>query len=529
MLRRSPTIPHAPSTLVRSYNSWHGSRGGRRLVGGLAGLIGVGLGTSVALWSSVSHFLGDCEVSTGQQLPEESVLSSPKDQTTRLQAVITEARDLVQRVKDEVGAPGVVVGVSVDGKEVWTEGFGFSDVENRVKCHPATIMRIASISKPLTMAALATLWQEGKVDLDKPVQEYVPSWPVKTFQGETVTITTRHLVSNLAGIRHYEKKKGKDKVDKEQQNKITKEETESSYKQLIGENKDDSEKKHSGTEVGKSDTTQAGKKGTRGKGEFALKEYYIKKHYKSVTDALSLFKDDPLMSRPGTEFLYSTHGWTLVSAVVEGAAKTDFLKVMNKMFRDLGMFHTSADLNEPIIYHRSRYYTHNDKGRLVNCPYVDNSYKWAGGGFISNIHDLLKFANAMLYSFQCCDVTSKIKLAPGYLKCDTMAKVWGPAANTKCSWDKDADGYYGMGWGVIPNKVEYGHGREQRFYVSHTGGAVGASSVLLVLPPKPSTETVVDSLPPRGVVVAILCNLQGVNLNPLALQMAKNFEELTTE
>ncbi|XP_035694837.1 serine beta-lactamase-like protein LACTB, mitochondrial [Branchiostoma floridae] len=529
MHRRSPTVHFTPPTLVRSYTSWHGSGGSRRLVRGLAGLIGVGLGTSVVVWSSVSHFLSDCEEPTAQQPSEEGALSTTKDQTTRLQTVITEARDLVQRVKDEVGAPGIVVGVSVDGKEVWTEGFGYSDVENRVKCHPATIMRIASISKPLTMAALATLWQEGKVDLDKPVQEYVPSWPVKTYQGETVTITTRHLVSNLAGIRHYEKNKGKDKNDKEQQNKVTKEERESSYLRLIGEKKDDPEKKQSSTEVGKSDTTKAGKKGSQGKGEFALKEYYIKKHYKNVTDSLSLFKDDPLMSRPGTEFLYSTHGWTLVSAVVEGAAKTDFLKVMNKMFRDLGMFHTSADLNEPIIYHRSRYYTHNERGRLANCPYVDNSYKWAGGGFISNVHDLLQFANAMLYSFQCCNCTSKNKLAPGYLKCDTMRKMWGPAANTKCSWDKTADGYYGMGWGVIPNKVEYGHGREQRFYVSHTGGAVGASSVLLILPPKQSTETVTDSLPPTGVVVAILCNLQGVNLNPLALEMAKNFEELTTE
>ncbi|KAI8494774.1 hypothetical protein Bbelb_273790 [Branchiostoma belcheri] len=519
MHRRSPTIPSTPFTLVRSYNSRHGSGAARRFVGGLAGLIGVGLGTSAVLWSTASHFLSDCEEPAGKQLSEEDVLAPPKDQTTRLQTVITEARDLVQRVKDEVGAPGMVVGVSVDGKEVWTEGFGYSDVENRVKCHPATIMRIASISKPLTMAALATLWQEGKVDLDKPVQEYVPSWPVKTFQGETVTITTRHLVSNLAGIRHYEKNKGKDKVDKEQQNKITKEE----------ENKGDREKKQAGTEVEKSDTTQAGKKSTRGKGDSACKEFYIKKHFKNVTDSLSLFKDDPLMSRPGTEFLYTTHGWTLVSAVVESAAKTDFLKVMNKMFRDLGMFHTSADLNEPIIYHRSRYYTHNDKGRLINCPYVDTSYKWAGGGFISNIHDLLQFANAMLYSFQSCSSNSENKLAPGYLKCDTMAKVWGPAANTKCSWDKNADGYYGMGWGVIPNKVEYGHGRKQRFYVSHTGGAVGASSVLLVLPPKHSTDTLVDSLPPKGVVVAILCNLQGVNLNPLALEMAKNFEELTTE
>ncbi len=37
---------------------------------------------------------------------------------------------------------------------------------------------------------------------------------------------------------------------------------------------------------------------------------------------------------------------------------------------------------------------------MRNAPYVDNSYKWAGGGFLSNVQDLVKFGNAMLFSYQ---------------------------------------------------------------------------------------------------------------------------------
>lgn len=55
-------------------------------------------------------------------------------------------------------------------------------------CSPNTVMRIASISKSLTMAALAKLWEDGKVDLDQPVQSYVPTFPTKTFEGQTVCI-----------------------------------------------------------------------------------------------------------------------------------------------------------------------------------------------------------------------------------------------------------------------------------------------------------------------------------------------------
>lgn len=47
-----------------------------------------------------------------------------------------------------------------------------------------------------------------------------------------------------------------------------------------------------------------------------------------------------------------------------------------------------------------RYYSRNARGNLKNVPYVDNSCKWAGGGLLSTVGDLLLFGNAMLYSYQ---------------------------------------------------------------------------------------------------------------------------------
>lgn len=49
-------------------------------------------------------------------------------------------------------------------------------------------MRIASISKPLTAASVARLWEDGKIDLDAPVQKYVPEFPEKLFEGEKVSV-----------------------------------------------------------------------------------------------------------------------------------------------------------------------------------------------------------------------------------------------------------------------------------------------------------------------------------------------------
>ena len=66
---------------------------------------------------------------------------------------------------------------------------GWADVENHVACTPLTSMRIASISKSITMSLVAKLHQEGLLDLDKSVQEYVPEWPAKYYKGNKVSIS----------------------------------------------------------------------------------------------------------------------------------------------------------------------------------------------------------------------------------------------------------------------------------------------------------------------------------------------------
>ena len=67
-------------------------------------------------------------------------------------------------------------------------GFGFGNLELRSRCEPDSVMRIASVSKPITMAIVAKLWENGKLDLDKPVHEYVKDWPEKTFKDEKVKL-----------------------------------------------------------------------------------------------------------------------------------------------------------------------------------------------------------------------------------------------------------------------------------------------------------------------------------------------------
>ena len=56
----------------------------------------------------------------------------------------------------------------------------------------------------------------------------------------------------------------------------------------------------------------------------------------------------------GTKYLYSTYGWTLLSAVVEGASGKKFPEIMKDFFKQLGLENTYLDENKPLIYNRAR-------------------------------------------------------------------------------------------------------------------------------------------------------------------------------
>ena len=77
----------------------------------------------------------------------------------------------------------------------------------------------------------------------------------------------------------------------------------------------------------------------------------------------------------------------------------------------------------------------------------------------------------------------------------------------------------------ILGKEEYAFAKKQNFITAHTGGAVGASSVLLIFPTNDDKKSCEKTIP-KGVVVAIICNMQNVGLFKLAQDVAKTFEKL---
>ena len=100
--------------------------------------------------------------------------------------------------KERNHLPGLTYTVVREGAIVRERGFGLADVETGVTATPATVYPIASLTKSLTAVAVFQLIESGRLDLDAPVQHYLPSYP----RAEP-PMTTRHLLWHSSGIRHY--------------------------------------------------------------------------------------------------------------------------------------------------------------------------------------------------------------------------------------------------------------------------------------------------------------------------------------
>ena len=100
----------------------------------------------------------------------------------------------------EQGAPSLAVAVAREGKILWAEGFGWADRARRVPADAHTPYSLASISKPITATGLMALVEKGKVDLDRPVEEYLSGGRINGRAGAAEDATVRRVAQHRAGL-----------------------------------------------------------------------------------------------------------------------------------------------------------------------------------------------------------------------------------------------------------------------------------------------------------------------------------------
>jgi serine beta-lactamase-like protein LACTB len=242
-----------------------------------------------------------------------------------------QAADYLQQLFRSSSTPAISVAVASKGRIVFSQGAGIVDLDNLVPATGNSVYNIGSVSKVITAVAILQLLEQGKISLADPIQKYVPGFPDK---GSPITL--KHLLTHTSGIRHYRKTDFPDSEDNENKRPIA-----------------------------------------------------------TFEEAIKIFKDDPLLFKPGEYYSYSSYAVNLLQGVVEKVTGMPFEDYMRQhVWMPAAMLNTSFDVPERIVPHRAKSYRV-EKGRALNYYYNDLTYKLASGGMISTVDDLVRLGTAL--------------------------------------------------------------------------------------------------------------------------------------
>ncbi len=313
------------------------------------------------------------------------------------------AQVLLYGVRDQWNLPSISISVGYKGELIWSEAVGYSDLKAHKPVSLETTYRIGSISKSLTAVSLMRLIQEKNISIDDTVQLLTPA-----LLSDKQPITIKQIASHTSGFRHYN--------------------------------------------YGPS---------------YFYKELIERKQYSSVEESINGFINEPLLFNPGTQFLYSTNGYSVLARFMEEFSGESYQNLMNELLLDnLNLDSTileDTDTNNRT--NRATFYLKAPFDSYLEAPEVNNSSKWAGGGFLSTPSDLAKFGNALL--------SGQILTKP------LLETLFTPVALSDGSMNPQ---YYAIGWRSDVTSLTVNDIKKPYRTVHHGGTSAGSMGFLLLFP-----------------------------------------------
>ncbi|MFK7769267.1 MAG: serine hydrolase domain-containing protein [Mariniblastus sp.] len=323
--------------------------------------------------------------------------------------------------------PGATVAVGYEGKIIYERGFGFSDLERKIKMNPDSLLRIASISKPLTGAAIAQLIDRDQLKLtDKvfDVLDFLPEYPKSTtpkpIEPDFKKITIEQLLHHTAGF-----------------------DRSASFDPMFRSS--------------------------------AVAKSFQKRLPINQMDIIGYMMSRPLDFQPGEKMAYSNFGYCLLGRVIEKISGQNYEEyVQEKILHPVGADRTILGRSleglrakdEVKYYLRKQNFTSSVVGGTKRVKAQYGSWNQEAldshGGWISSASDLVRFASAFdnpnrspLMSKSAID---SVFAAPTYFKRTNQQR------------------YYGFGWSIFKRDPA---NKPNIFNAYHTGSLPGTSTILV--------------------------------------------------
>lgn len=214
------------------------------------------------------------------------------------------------------------------------------------------------------------------------------------------------------------------------------------------------------------------------------------RHFESVTASLDRFKNDDLVAEPGTQYRYSSPGYTILGCAIEGATGTSYESfVREHIFAPAGMINTIPDdartpsPSGTAYFSKGLLYKATGKfARRTGAQSIDVSDRLPAGGLLSTVDDMMRFAIALQY---------------GHLVSDSTRELMWARQHTS---DGKPLQFYGLGW-LVGDADSL---RPKRVW--NDGG-------------QPGTRTFLYLRPTQGIIIALMTNMDGAACEELVPQI----------
>jgi CubicO group peptidase (beta-lactamase class C family) len=107
---------------------------------------------------------------------------------------------LIGREMNDADVTGLSIALVDDQRVVWAQGFGYADKQADIKATPDTVYHLGSIAKVFTATAAMQLAEQGKLNIDQPLQKALPAFSIKSRFGSTDKITPRNIMTHHSGL-----------------------------------------------------------------------------------------------------------------------------------------------------------------------------------------------------------------------------------------------------------------------------------------------------------------------------------------
>jgi CubicO group peptidase (beta-lactamase class C family) len=186
-------------------------------------------------------------------------------------------------------------------------------------------------------------------------------------------------------------------------------------------------------------------------------------HFDNVSEILPLFKDDPLVAKPGTAYNYSSYGYNLLAVAIQAAAEDRYQSfVVRTILAPLGLNNTGFDDVRRVLPNRARRYSYyepttfkEDATAVYRMPDWDYSHNMGVGNMYATAEDLARFGRALMQ--------------PGFLSSRALGLLYTPARSAT------AESPWSFGWFV--RKPSEGRRR-----IHITGSNAGLQTAVHVYP-----------------------------------------------